>query len=260
MFYGLTHEELQGKRPLAKFLSIKLIVMFTFYQSFVVSRILVTLCSFLNWLLSSSSQHWREGLFTVCTWKSWIYLLVEVEYDIVGNQFWTATNIADGLTAFTTCIEVKYIIYFENLLNPTLLISFPNLDGLVCYLDVVGLHTQGIRSKGRITPNEYLETSLGFVSIFKKFLAVSITDYPFFSLVMPANQDQYLSVSLAFLFWQMTAKIKYRWFHWGNYKLSTFLCRLYPGQAFHEKPSWRRQRELWRGFWRSNYERTTVTG
>ena len=43
MFYGLTHEELKGKRPLAKFLSIKLIVMFTFYQSFVVSHILVTL-------------------------------------------------------------------------------------------------------------------------------------------------------------------------------------------------------------------------
>ena len=37
LFYGLTKEELQGRKPLAKFLSIKLIVMFTFYQSFVVS-------------------------------------------------------------------------------------------------------------------------------------------------------------------------------------------------------------------------------
>lgn len=36
LFYGLTKEELVGRRPLAKFLSIKLIVMFTFYQSFVV--------------------------------------------------------------------------------------------------------------------------------------------------------------------------------------------------------------------------------
>jgi hypothetical protein len=36
VFYGLTKEELAGKRPLAKFLAIKLIVMFTFYQSFVV--------------------------------------------------------------------------------------------------------------------------------------------------------------------------------------------------------------------------------
>ena len=37
VFYGLMHEELKGRRPMAKFLSIKLIVMFTFYQSFVVS-------------------------------------------------------------------------------------------------------------------------------------------------------------------------------------------------------------------------------
>lgn len=37
VFYGLTKEELAGKRPLAKFLAIKLIVMATFYQSFVVS-------------------------------------------------------------------------------------------------------------------------------------------------------------------------------------------------------------------------------
>ena len=36
IFYGLTKDELKGKKPLAKFLSIKLIVMFTFYQSFVV--------------------------------------------------------------------------------------------------------------------------------------------------------------------------------------------------------------------------------
>lgn len=36
VFYELTKEELKGKRPLAKFLSIKLIVMFTFYQSTVV--------------------------------------------------------------------------------------------------------------------------------------------------------------------------------------------------------------------------------
>lgn len=39
IFYGLTKEELKGKRPLAKFMCIKLIVMFTFYQSFVVSYV-----------------------------------------------------------------------------------------------------------------------------------------------------------------------------------------------------------------------------
>ena len=37
IFYGLTKEELAGRKPLAKFLSIKLIVMFTFYQALVVS-------------------------------------------------------------------------------------------------------------------------------------------------------------------------------------------------------------------------------
>ncbi|KAL0072406.1 hypothetical protein AAF712_000169 [Marasmius tenuissimus] len=37
VFYGLTKEELANRRPLAKFLAIKLIVMFTFYQGFVVS-------------------------------------------------------------------------------------------------------------------------------------------------------------------------------------------------------------------------------
>ena len=36
LFYGLVHEELKGRRPLAKFLAIKLIVMATFYQSFIV--------------------------------------------------------------------------------------------------------------------------------------------------------------------------------------------------------------------------------
>ena len=37
LFYGLTKDELVGRKPLAKFLSIKLIVMFTFYQALVVS-------------------------------------------------------------------------------------------------------------------------------------------------------------------------------------------------------------------------------
>jgi hypothetical protein len=37
VFYNLTKQELNGKRPLAKFLAIKLIVFFTFYQAFVVS-------------------------------------------------------------------------------------------------------------------------------------------------------------------------------------------------------------------------------
>jgi organic solute transporter Ostalpha len=56
LFYALTKEELAGNRPLAKFLSIKLIVVFTFYQSFVVRRIfsvhaLLSLsCDCLRWV------------------------------------------------------------------------------------------------------------------------------------------------------------------------------------------------------------------
>ncbi|KAG2130418.1 organic solute transporter Ostalpha-domain-containing protein [Suillus bovinus] len=70
LFYGLTKEELVGRRPLAKFLSIKLIVMFTFYQSFVFSAL--------------------EGRV------------------IKATQYWTAANIADGLNALTICIEMVF--------------------------------------------------------------------------------------------------------------------------------------------------------
>jgi hypothetical protein len=40
LFYGLTKEELAGRRPLAKFLCIKFIVILTFYQSFLVCPML----------------------------------------------------------------------------------------------------------------------------------------------------------------------------------------------------------------------------
>jgi hypothetical protein len=43
LFYDLTKEELAGRRPLAKFLSIKLVVIFTFYQSILVSSTLSVL-------------------------------------------------------------------------------------------------------------------------------------------------------------------------------------------------------------------------
>ncbi|KAG5715393.1 Transmembrane protein 184 like protein, partial [Termitomyces sp. T112] len=68
VFYGLMSEELQGRRPLAKFMCIKLIVMFTFYQSFVFNAL--------------------EGRV------------------IKETTYWTATNIADGLNALTICIEM----------------------------------------------------------------------------------------------------------------------------------------------------------
>lgn len=57
VFFGLTKEELVGRRPLAKFLCIKLIVMFTFYQSFVVRIYLSTHLA--NYILPSSSHCWK---------------------------------------------------------------------------------------------------------------------------------------------------------------------------------------------------------
>ncbi|KAK7053302.1 hypothetical protein VNI00_003928 [Paramarasmius palmivorus] len=70
LFYGLTKEELAGRRPLAKFLAIKLIVMFTFYQSFVFSAL--------------------EGRV------------------IHATQYWTESNISNGLNALAICIEMIF--------------------------------------------------------------------------------------------------------------------------------------------------------
>ncbi|KAH9850854.1 DUF300-domain-containing protein [Lenzites betulinus] len=68
IFYGLTKDELKGRKPLSKFLSIKLIVMFTFYQSLVFDAL--------------------EG------------------HVIKASKYWTTTNIADGLNALAICIEM----------------------------------------------------------------------------------------------------------------------------------------------------------
>lgn len=62
LFYDLTKDELAGRRPLAKFISIKLIVFFTFYQSLVVRSALsappVSLICFYQ-----SLPPWRIALF-----------------------------------------------------------------------------------------------------------------------------------------------------------------------------------------------------
>ncbi|KDR71551.1 hypothetical protein GALMADRAFT_253889 [Galerina marginata CBS 339.88] len=69
MFYGLVHEELRGRRPLAKFLCIKLIVMFTFYQTLIIKAL-----------------HGK----------------------IHATAYWTTTNIANGLNALAICIEMVF--------------------------------------------------------------------------------------------------------------------------------------------------------
>ncbi|RXW12670.1 hypothetical protein EST38_g13184 [Candolleomyces aberdarensis] len=70
VFCGLVAEELKGKRPVAKFLAIKLVVMFTFYQMFVF--------------------HWLEGRV------------------IHETTYWTTTNIANGLNALAICVEMVF--------------------------------------------------------------------------------------------------------------------------------------------------------
>ncbi|KAK7057130.1 organic solute transporter Ostalpha-domain-containing protein [Favolaschia claudopus] len=74
LFYSLTKDELVGRRPLAKFLSIKLIVMFTFYQSFVFSAL--------------------------------------SDRVLKATDYWTTTNIADGLNALAICIEMIFFSAF----------------------------------------------------------------------------------------------------------------------------------------------------
>ncbi|KZO97434.1 DUF300-domain-containing protein, partial [Calocera viscosa TUFC12733] len=69
VFYVLTHAELKDRRPLAKFLSIKLIVFFTFYQG-------------------------------------WVFDLLASYNVIKATQYWTTDNIADGLNALTTTVEM----------------------------------------------------------------------------------------------------------------------------------------------------------
>ncbi|KAK4703675.1 hypothetical protein P7C70_g2541, partial [Phenoliferia sp. Uapishka_3] len=67
--YALVKERLAGKQPLLKFLSIKGIVMITFYQGF---------------------------LFSVLQ-----------DYNVIkGTAYWTAENVADGLQALCTCCEM----------------------------------------------------------------------------------------------------------------------------------------------------------
>ncbi|KAG8889851.1 hypothetical protein FRB99_003939, partial [Tulasnella sp. 403] len=71
LFYELTKDELKGRRPLAKFMCIKLIVFFTFYQTFV-------------------------------------FELLQKHGVIHATEFWTESNIVDGLNALVTTIEMVF--------------------------------------------------------------------------------------------------------------------------------------------------------
>lgn len=69
VFYTVTKDHLKGKSPLAKFLTIKGVVFFTFYQGFVFS--------------------------------------ILEKHDIIrGSVYWTSTNVSEGLQALCTTIEM----------------------------------------------------------------------------------------------------------------------------------------------------------
>ncbi|KAI8459772.1 organic solute transporter Ostalpha-domain-containing protein [Phakopsora pachyrhizi] len=68
-FYNVTRVQLKGKSPLAKFLTIKGIVFFTFYQGF-------------------------------------LFSILEKHEIIHGTQYWTSTNVSQGLQALATTIEM----------------------------------------------------------------------------------------------------------------------------------------------------------
>ncbi|WRT66011.1 uncharacterized protein IL334_002962 [Kwoniella shivajii] len=71
IFYVLCKGELKGRKPLSKFLAIKLIVFFTFYQSF-------------------------------------LFSILQSHGVIKGTALWTATNVSDGLSALCTCVEMVF--------------------------------------------------------------------------------------------------------------------------------------------------------
>lgn len=75
VFYTLTRQELKGKRPLAKFMAIKLIVFATFYQGFVFS------------ILSKTGT-------------------------IKATTYWTVDNVANGLSALCLTIEMVFFSVF----------------------------------------------------------------------------------------------------------------------------------------------------
>ncbi|WVQ65290.1 uncharacterized protein L199_003466 [Kwoniella botswanensis] len=71
VFYVLCKDELKGRKPLNKFLAIKLIVFFTFYQSF-------------------------------------LFSILQTYGVIKGTALWTATNVSNGLAALCTCVEMVF--------------------------------------------------------------------------------------------------------------------------------------------------------
>lgn len=76
---------------------------------------------------------------------------------IHGNQFWTATNVADGLDAFAICIEV-----WAALPPGSLPLADEYEDDLFLALHDVGFQLEQVSGRSRRAPHKHLATTLGF--------------------------------------------------------------------------------------------------
>ncbi|KIJ52799.1 hypothetical protein M422DRAFT_242719 [Sphaerobolus stellatus SS14] len=91
LFYNLTRTELVSRRPLAKFLCIKGTSRGTASDAF---AILILTHSFL-------------GIVILTFYQEFVFSVLQKYKVIHATEFWTATNVADGLNALATTIEAS---------------------------------------------------------------------------------------------------------------------------------------------------------
>lgn len=116
---------------MAKFLAIKLIVMFTFYQSFVVCDDNYGIRRFRSWSIRRSRYstqfealegrviHGTVNYTCPSTTPSYLRLL--------ETQYWTETNISNGLSALTICVEVRFsftVVFLTVVTHRSLVVNF----------------------------------------------------------------------------------------------------------------------------------------
>lgn len=160
VFYGLTKEELADRRPLAKFLSIKLIVMFTFYQTFVVSPFYPRVHYGL--LHADRSRHYTTRFMVNLQSQPDYIPCSRSTLSTSATPYWTTTNISNGLNALCICIEVNlYNIYSTEATNSPIF-----LDDIFFGIDVVGVHCSRVQKTTRNFTNQHLAATVGFVRIF----------------------------------------------------------------------------------------------
>jgi hypothetical protein len=83
---------------------------------------------------------------------------------IHGNQFWTATNVADGLNALTTCIEARVPFFLT-----WCFLADEYADGLFLALHDVVFQLDHVSGETRRAPHKHLATTLGFDQLLYAF-------------------------------------------------------------------------------------------